>query len=199
VRAIALLLISTLFLAACAGSSRIPMRHYLLEALADPPAASVGALAGQTIIVGPLSLPGYLDRPQLMIRLPDGELKLRDSHRWAEPLDALLTRTLAENLGRLTASERVVTFPVTGRVAADWRVTGRIIRFDSDADGLAVLRVQWSIADADGSPGAEPLRVSEYRQRAASADEAAMVLALSETVALFAADLAGALTRLAGE
>jgi len=184
-----------LFLLAGCASSRPAMRHYLLTpAVQAPP---VPATLGQRVtVIGPLQLPGYLNRPQLMIRLPGGELALREQHRWAEPLDALLTRALAENLALLTGSQRILTFPVAGRIEADQRVVGRVIRFDADGGGLAVLEVQWSVVDAAGRT-LLPVRSAVYRQQATDADEPALVVALGQTLGQFARELAADLAALA--
>ena len=176
------------FLAAACATPSAALRYYLLTPI-DAGAVTDDRLGDRTVMVGPLQLPGYLDRPQLMVRLPDGELALRELDRWAEPLDAVLVSTLADSLVRLTGSERIVTFPTAGRVAADQRVTGRVIRFEADAAGLAVLRVQWSIRDDSGRP-LRPVRIGEYRAQAAGDESAALVAALSEVLGQFAAELA---------
>jgi uncharacterized lipoprotein YmbA len=185
-----LLVLCAVLAGACTTASP-PMRYYLLTPVAGDPVAGT-ALGERTVIVGPFQLPGYLDRPQLMVRLPDGELALREYDRWAEPLEAVLVRTLAENLGRLTGSERIITFPQDRRASVDQRVSGRVMRFETDAAGLAVLRLQWSIRDSGGEPLA-PVRISEYRVQAAGDTPAAQVAALSETLARFAAELTIAL------
>ena len=182
-----LLALCALLAGACATPSPA-MRYYLLTPV-EAGAVPDDRLGDRTVIVGPLQLPGYLDRPQLMVRLPDGELALRELDRWAEPLDAVLVSTLADNLVRLTGSQRIVTFPTVGRVAADQRVTGRVIRFEADANGLAVLQVQWSIRDDSGRP-LRPLQIGEYRAQAAGDESAALVAALSDVLGQFAAELA---------
>jgi uncharacterized protein len=183
-----------LALAGCAGN-QAPMRYYLLTPEAMAPAAT-DALAGRVTIIGPLQLPGYLNRPQLMVRLPGDELALRERHRWAEPLEAVMARTLAENLARITGSERILTFPVAGRIQSDQRVTARVIRFDADAAGLAVLEVQWSVVDGAGQV-LVPVRSAAYREQAAGSDDAALVAALGMTLAQFSRELAADLVALA--
>lgn len=189
-RTVILLVVCAMLAGACTAVSP-PMRYYLLKPGESGPVPGI-ALGEQTVIVGPIQLPGYLNRPQLMVRLPDGELALREFDRWAEPLEAMLVRTLAENLVRLTGSQRIITFPLDRRASVDQRIWGRVIRFDTDATGLAVLQLQWSIRDGGRRPLAA-VRISEYRVQAAGDAPAERVAALSETLALFAADLALAL------
>jgi uncharacterized protein len=189
-RTVTLLVLCALLAGACTTASP-PMRYYLLTPVDNGPVPGI-APHEQTVIVGPFQLPGYLDRPQLMVRLADGELALREYDRWAEPLEAVLVRTLAENLVRLTGSQRIITFPLDRRASVDQRISGRVIRFDTDATGLAVLQLQWSIRDGSGRP-LVPVQISEYHVQAAGDVPAERVAALSETLALFAAELAIAL------
>jgi uncharacterized protein len=184
------LVLCVLLSSACVSSSP-PMRYYLLTP--GTGTALPGATLGErTVVVGPLQLPGYLDRPQLVMRLPDGRIGLRELDRWAEPLDAVLTRTLAENLARLTGSQRIVTFPPANRVAADLRVAGRVIRFDTDPAGMAILQVQWSVEDGGGQV-LLPVRTAEFSAQATGEEPAALVAALSDALARFAAELAAEL------
>jgi uncharacterized protein len=181
------LAIAMLLAGACATTSP-PMRFYLLSPIGEA-ATAADALGDLLVMVGPLQLPGYLDRPQLMLRQADGQLSLREFDRWAEPLDALLTSTVTANLVRLTGSPRVVAFPLPARASADLRILGRVIRFDADVSGLATLEVQWSIWDAAGEPRV-PVRIDTYRAQASGTDPAALVAALSEVVAQFSRQLA---------
>lgn len=175
---------------ACATVSP-PMRFFLLSPL-ETPASTLPALGDILVVVGPLQLPGYLDRPQLMVRQPDGQLSLREFDRWAEPLDGHLTSTVTANLVRLTGSPRIVAWPLPGRASADRRILGRIIRFDADSSGMAVLEVQWSIADRSGEP-LVPVRIDTYRAQASGTEPVALVAALSDALAQFSRQLAEAL------
>jgi uncharacterized lipoprotein YmbA len=176
-----------LLASACVTTSP-PMRFFLLGPIED--AAPAGAAPGDAlVVVGPLQLPGYLDRPELVVRQPDGRFSLRELDRWGEPLDQLLTNTVTANLVRLTGSPRVAAFPLPGRASADRRIIGRVLRFDADASGLAVLEVQWSILDASGEPRV-PVRIDAYRAQARGTDAAALVAALSDVLAQFSRQLA---------
>lgn len=181
------LVVAALLAGACATTSP-PMRFYLLSPVerAEPAEAAPGE---SLVVVGPLQLPGYLDRPQLVVRQPDGRFALREFDRWGEPLDALLTNTVTANLVRLTGSAGIVAFPAPTRVSADRRVLGRVLRFDADASGLAVLEVQWSILDENGEL-LVPVRIDAYRAQAAGTGAAALVAALSDVLGQFSQRLA---------
>ena len=180
----------TLLASACATTSP-PMRFYLLSPIED--AAPTAPPPGEAlVVVGPLQLPGYLDRREVVVRQPDGRFSLRELDRWGEPLDELLTNTLTANLVRLTGSPRVAAFPLPGRASADLRIVGRVLRFDADASGLAMLEVQWSILDESGEPRV-PVRIDAYRAQAPGTGTAALVAALSDVLGQFSRQLAGEL------
>lgn len=180
-------------LAACAVSA--PARHFTLEsrtpAAAGPPTAGVLEPA-LTLVVGPIELPPYLDRPQLSVRQANGELALREFDRWAEPLEAGFTRVLATELAGLLQPMRVVQFPFPGRVPADFRLVGRVDRFEVDQAGVAVLEIQWGLIDGQGV-----LIMAPRRQRlvhAGTAGEAAdLVRSLSITIGDLARTVADAM------
>jgi len=175
---------------ACATTSP-PMRFYLLSPI-EQAAPENPPLGDALIVVGPLQLPGYLDRPQLVLRQPDGQFSLREFDRWGEPLEALLTDTITNNLVRLTGSPGVVAFPLPGPASADMRILARVLRFDADVNGLTVLEVQWSILDAEGER-LVPVRIDTYQAQAESTEPAALVAALSNVLAQFSRQLAAEL------
>ena len=83
---IALLCLISLILS-CAKSSK-PVEYYMLD-------ASVGIETNQLlekdegplIGLGPIRLPDYLDRFQMVVAVSENKYKLIDGHRWAEKLD----------------------------------------------------------------------------------------------------------------
>lgn len=184
------LVIATLLAGACATTSP-PMRFYLLTPMGQA-APATDALGDMLVVVGPLQLPGYLDRPQIVLRQPDGQISLREFDRWAAPLDELLINTVTVNLVRLTGSPRVVAFPVPVRAPVDRRIFGRVVRFDADVNGLATLEVQWSIRDGLGEVRV-PVRIDTYQAQASGTDPAVLVSALGDVVAQFSRQLAAEL------
>ena len=117
--------------AACVSLKRTPeARFFVLRATAEPvPAAADGALAG-IVTVLPVRLPDHLDRPQVVTWTAPGELGINEFVRWGEPLDAGITRALAEDLAVLLPEHRVLRYPWAAavkprcRVAADVQVFG---------------------------------------------------------------------------
>jgi uncharacterized protein len=143
-------------LSACGVTNPVkddPVRH-LLEARVAPkiPTASRPAVA----IARP-SLPPYLERLELVTRTGDGRVEIHQGNLWSEPLDAGISRVVADNLRRITGSTNIQ--PAKNFVARDYNslVEIRIERFDPDPDGTLVLECTWKaqpLGGGDVSPRA---------------------------------------------
>jgi len=176
-------------LAGCGTSA--PARFYTLVAGEVPATAS--PLAGRRIIVGPIELPPYLDRPQMAIRGPQGEISFQEFDRWAEPLEASFLASLVNDLVAATGTEQVVAVPLPQRLPFDYRLFGRVSRFDVDEQGQAVLIAQWYVSDSEGKVLLTP-RQGTYRRTVTTPPEpAAMAAALGATISDFAVDVARSL------
>jgi hypothetical protein len=188
------MLVTLAVLAACASSP--PPRYYRLVAEAvPPPASAAGARAADPdagVVVGPFDLAEYLDRPQLVTRDAANGVAIAGYERWAEPLDANFQAVVAANVGRLLGSDRVLEFPAQSILRAGRRVTGRVLQFDVDGSGRAVLEVQWGVVDGAGVL-VRPGRVSRHEAQAGGRDAAARVAALNATVTAFSEEVAAAL------
>lgn len=180
-------LLAAVLVAGCATSPA--PRYYRLTAEATAAAQPVEATP---VVIGPFAVAEYLARPQIVSRAGDNLLDIDDYARWAEPLDASFQAVVAANVGRLLGSDQVLEFPAQAILKADRRVSGRIVRFDVDAGGEAVLEVQWGIVDAAGAVR-QPGRVSRYAATAAGRTTADRVAALNATVTAFSYDVAAAL------
>lgn len=176
-----------LLLSAC--GTTVPTKYYLLT-----PAS--GSTAGVTwkqllISVGPVSLPPYLDRSQIVTRRSDAELDLADSHRWAEPLQQNFSRVLAEDLYRLMGTGEVFVWPAREPAAIDYRVAVDVERFDCNDQGEAILIASWSIYGSK-KPGLLATQHSKYKVAVVGAPEAGypeQIAALSRTISLFSKDI----------
>lgn len=134
--------------AACA-SRGIVRQEYLLTSLVTDSMTNPVASGSESpaIGVGPVTLPGYLRRPQIVTR--DGNLLHRSERNiWGGDLESDFARVLAENLGILVPSDRVSTFPWSDPKQLDYSVAVQVSRFDRGSDDRVSLRAQWRILDA---------------------------------------------------
>ncbi len=142
---LALLALSCI-LAACAESQ--PSRFYMLSSL--PPAEASGSGKPLSVGVGPISMPEYLNRQQIVTRETDTKLSLAEFDRWGEPLGDLFSQVMAANLSSLLQTERVYSLPRRRTASLDYQVEIDIHRFDADQLGLIYLTARWSLYGKGG-------------------------------------------------
>jgi hypothetical protein len=184
-------------LAALSACGTTPPAHfYTLSSLRDAPAAARPAPRAEfTLGIGPVTLPRYLDRPQIVSYSSGNELRLDDMHRWAEPLEQNFTRTLTENLTFLLGSERVVPYPGRRGVTPDAQVQVEVIRFDARADGTVTLHARWGVLDRGGIMVAA--KRTDLEQKATGGDFNALVAAHSEAVARLSHEITSVIEKIA--
>ena len=134
-----------MYLAGCASSA--PSRFYVLSPLVSSKAESQ-ALKDEGCIaigIGPVELPAYLDRPQIVTRVSENELNLAEFDKWAEPLKDNFSRVLVENLSTLLCADTISIFPWKGPTPIDYQVEVTVIRMDGNVGGNASLVARWAI------------------------------------------------------
>lgn len=178
-------------LGGCASTP--PSTFYTLSALPTDEQIPADGLA---IGLGPVSLPVFLDRPQIVSRETDNRLKVDELHRWGGTVQDDFLRVWSENLALLLGTSRILIFPSEIRFALDFRIAAEVLAFEQGADGQAVLRVRWMVMDGR-TDEVLLVRQQTYRERiAAPGDTNAMLAALSATVGDFSKDVASALRAL---
>lgn len=189
-----------MLLAACislGGPPGEPTRHFTLHALSGEGGTTPGASADLTIGVGPVDLPSYLQRPQLVTLREQNEYALSTSAQWGEPLEENVKRVLAANLRQLLPTDQVVPFPWRRAIPVDLQATADIQRFDAGPDEAARLVVNWTLLDEKGN--LLEMHQSRYQEKVVNPrTPAAVVEAMSRLLADFSRDLAEALDRRSG-
>ena len=156
----------TLSLALGACGSDKPTRLYVLSSMTQAPAGTPATNAA--IGVGPVTLPKYLDRPQIVTRISDNSLAQSDLDQWGGDLNDNITRVVASNLSRLLGTERVSLYPWKDQAPVTYQVSIDIIKFEKEPDGSTVLSAFWSLASpSDGS--VKLMQQSTYRDAGAAA------------------------------
>lgn len=137
------------------------------------------------IVLRPVIVPEYLRGKIMQVRIADNELRFIDQARWAEPLEAGLTRVLREDLAQRPARVRVVArggdehdFEVAVNLrrcegvlpAGVARLAARIEIFSTGLDPRLVAQEDFSF-DVPGWDG------SDYGQLAKKLSEAADAMA----------------------
>ncbi|MGC9965256.1 MAG: PqiC family protein [Syntrophobacteraceae bacterium] len=146
---LAAVLVVIMLLGGCGGSKAA--NYYILHSIQNPgpELGAAGTERDPAIGVGPVTIPDYLDRPQIVTRTTDSSLQFAEFDRWAEPLEKNLARVLADNLSVMVPSERVYVFPWPKSVAVRCRVTLEIAHLEKMPDEKVLLDARWNVLDGD--------------------------------------------------
>jgi uncharacterized lipoprotein YmbA len=177
-------------------SSSPPSKFYALNAL--PSSSPGGAAAEETVVaVAPVTIPLYLDRPQIVTRASENELKLSEFDRWAGSLREDLATVVTENLSELLRGQGVTVLragavgqrPATTR----YRISVDVMRFEAAADGSVTLKAQWTII---GEEGGKPAFIGEsnIQEAVQTSDYAGMVAAMSRAIEKMSREITAILT-----
>jgi uncharacterized protein len=176
-------ILCTCMITASAGCARSPIaRFYTLSSLTDGGPEDRGPSAGGGVAVGlgPIDLPEYLDRPQIVTRVSPNEVEFAEFERWAEPLKDNLLRTIAGNLSLLLHTDRVALYPWRAATPVDCQVRIDVIRFDGQLGKSVVLETKWTVSGkaparalrAGGSTLEEPVEGQSYEALVAAQSRA---------------------------
>ncbi|MGR8942519.1 MAG: PqiC family protein [Gammaproteobacteria bacterium] len=184
-----LLSIWLLSLSGCIGGSSPPSRFYLLEPISGGASPVSNVEARPLIALGPVRIPRYVDRPQIVTAAARNAYHLSEMNRWAESLDDNISRVLAQNLSLLASVDTVLVNASNRARQAQLRVAVTVLEFHVDPQGQAGLTAQWQIARG------EDIRLNRqvaYRSPASTTDYQVMVAALNDCLNRMSRELADA-------
>lgn len=179
----------TITIAGCLSPRRDDSRFFVLSPVgADP--ASVGSR--QTLIgLGPIKMPAYLDRQEVVTRVAPNRLELSGQDRWAEPLDSNFTRVLAQDLSSDLGTQRITFFPWYNTTIVDYQVKVNVYRFESDKDGKVELTAHWQVLSGTGK--LLIVRDSTYTEMAKPGDASDSAAAMSRALGRLSQEIASAI------
>src|SRR5215510_8124176 len=166
-------------LSGCLGSTP-PTQFYLVPSMTGgntAPSVSSGQ-RDLTLAMAPVTVPPYLDRPQIVTRASRAKLTVADFEQWAGPLADTIARVLSEDLAPMIPTERMMLFPWPRYIDPDYQITVEVLQFDRGPGNLVVLVARWSLLDRDGKELV--MRKTRFSQAASGADYEAMVTAMGQ-------------------
>ena len=178
---------------ALAGCAQTPPTNFYTLSTASEPTVAKRSAQGLVIGLGPITLPQYLDRPDIVTREGANQMRLADLSKWAEPLEPLLTRIMAEDLYALLDANDVIPVPQRGDVPLDRIVEVDIGRFDADETGAVVLDARWRIYRGDNETLLASGRSLVNEQGSAVPDYNSIVAAMSRAVGQASEQIADAI------
>jgi len=175
-------------------------RFYTLQPIKEAGSADIGdaaSLDGAVVGIGPVTLPEYYSRPQIVTRKSDNTIEFAQFDRWAEPLDKSIGRVLGNNFSVLLPKLNIELFPWHGAIPIKYQVIMEVIQLECRLDGEAVLLMQWSVFDARK----ELLfaKRSEYRTPVGPHTYAGLVQAISVLCESASREITAALAELASK
>lgn len=150
------LLIATICLGACTNT---PVRYYLMS----PIPGEIPDVAGKDLLlgVGPVQLPDYVNRPNLVTRASATRIEVPKDHKWGATLDSHFTAILAENLRDRLGLNSVLVYPWQPGTRLDYQLSADITRFIY-TEGAVRLDAGWSLRKRnDGTIVDGASRISE--------------------------------------
>jgi hypothetical protein len=175
-----------------------PTSFYILGALPEADSAidkNTPDLKGDfSVGLGPIELPGYLDRQQIATRTSTNRLSYSETDRWGAPLAETFSRVLGQNISQLLKPVQVSQFPWQSNEAPDFQVKIEVLQFEGNSNQEAWLTAHWSVSDRT-----KKILVgqnSQLTRRTGSQSIEASVKALGETLGDLGREIANSLRSL---
>jgi uncharacterized protein len=131
--------------------------------------------------IGPIKLPGYLDRQEIVVRSAQNRFEVSENDRWAEPLDENFARVLSQNLSALLQTDGIVPYPWPLDRKPSYQVEIEVLRFEANSARDAQLFARWAISDGGNTKIISVKETRVLRQAKEKSTEGS-VAALSEAL-----------------
>ncbi len=154
------------------------------QARRDVSTALSGVKAGLSV-----TIPEYLDRPDILVRSNGNELSPLPDARWAEDLSITTSRIMAADLAAALPGADIIAWPTRVERAINFRITVDLTKFESDASGAVEIEGRWTLLDArtDASRAGGRFRHTKNVQ---NVDAKTMVQAMSDLLAMTSTEIA---------
>jgi uncharacterized lipoprotein YmbA len=196
------LLFASVFLAVfsgCFGTS--PTSRFYTLTPVETRKPSVNAGLGVAVMVGPVTIPDYLDRRQIMTRSGRNELILAEFDRWGGSLDGEITRVLIAGLGERLAPIRIAVLPWRSSTLTDarriYRIPIAVTRFDGTPGETIILNATWGVAVKEAKQEETLLATeSTITEEVGGKDYGALVAAMGRAVDRLGKEIADSISLL---
>lgn len=145
-----------LLLVAAGGCGGAKQKYYRLSA--DGPAPT--GVGGLSVGVGPVTLPGYVDRNELIFQSTANEFQVPTDAHWTGTLKENVAAVLATDLGGRLHSGSVAGFPWNPALRLRYTVAVDVTQFHAVSGKGAILEVSWRVLG-----GSESQLISRHNAR----------------------------------
>ena len=131
------------FILALVGCASPKPTFYSFNATPIPQALATAK--STRIMVGPVTLPGIYDRPQLVVKSANNTVQAYEYHRWASSLKGDIADVVSSNIAITLKISNVWSFSQSMQSNFDYQVFLDVQNIESKAGEDVVVDVLWSI------------------------------------------------------
>ena len=164
-----------------------PSRFYTLDSAAR---ADGSPAVGYGVMVGPVSVPASVDRPEFVVQVAPNRVEIDEFNRWAAPLQDGIARAVAGDLVVLLGTPDVAVAPFANFDPV-YRVTIDVQRFDSVPGESVLVEAVWTVRKTSGGQTHSGRTLA--REELVGAGFDALAAAHGRALARLSADIARAL------
>lgn len=129
----------------CTGKSQ-KSAYYVFSTSQAPPSAAL-KVHTKSLGVGPISIPKFLKRPQIVTRQGKNMLSINDFHRWGDSLEDQISSVLVNNLCALHPTSKVIAHPWERLFTPEYQIYLDFRRFEGKPGESVQIEVVWQIVD----------------------------------------------------
>ena len=174
-------------------NSPTPRFYPLLAVDENQVSKKINIAPGVIIGVGPVKIPEYLNRPQMVTINKKKMLQFAQFDRWGESLDLGLARLIREDLTVMLPGSKLTLYPWNPSIAVKYQVVAEVVQLDSELDKDMFLVVQWTVIDVQNSKTVI-IKRSEFRTAIIPQNYSGLAKTLSTVCASLSSQIADALS-----
>ena len=137
------LIFSLVLLTLLAGCGSTPRSDYYV--LSSDAAGKIGN-EGPSLGLGPITIPEYLKRREMVRDRQSHKLNFAEFDRWAEPLDSGILRVTVLNLSKLLNTQQIQPFPFRRSSLPDYAISIAVIELGTHGT-TALLVTEWRVSN----------------------------------------------------
>ena len=125
-----------------------PSNYYILTSLKG---SQVKETSAQAVMfgIGPIKLPGRLDRAQILTRKGKNAVNIHEYHRWGDSLQRQVEEVLAKNLSEHLKVTQVVVYPWEHALRPQYQILITVRNLEGNLTSGTHLDVIWQLIDVD--------------------------------------------------
>jgi uncharacterized protein len=137
------------FMALYLGCATTPPSSYYMLTSSSTTLKETATKEHITLGVGPIKIPGHLDRAHIVTRLGAHVLKIHEFQRWGDSLQRQLEETLAENLSSFLQTPHVVLYPWERAQRPQYQLIITVRQLEGDLKMGTTVEAIWQLVEVE--------------------------------------------------